>query len=1040
MLYFFSNHVLYIFFLSGTCLIFLSYQAFRINEYIKNNEILKFPWHFLAYYSFLYGIYEWLQLITLGFGDSLIFYIARLVIASMSYVFLLEFSRQSLIHITGKGPSRWIYIPLFLLALSGLFKDIHSLNAAINYSIGLPAGIFCAVVFFLLAKNKNCGKTSSLISIGTAIVFHTIATNVIIPFAQIFPANIINTQTVFTAVFNTLNLPLELIGYIEPIQIVRMIINFWLLFAFSFWMISLISLNEDRPFEIEINKTKRQYHIGTIITTSFILILGWIATEAFLKYDQNWTEKFLLTRTKTASACIDPKKVQKLDGSVDDYQKPEYWEIQNQIDSIMKSNYDCGSIYLLAIRRGIIVELADSSVYSDETFKFPPGFPFRILTELKTLSCDGVSFVVGPIASQLGFWVTGTSVIRDPETGIIVSVLCMDTDANQWIRLYSFHTTLFLLITFMSCVLCITIYRNNFKNKENAAIIKASERLYKSLVEGSPNSIKLLDRQGRIVTINQTGITALGLDNKSIIGKHFPEVWPESVRPTVEQAIRDTLNGQMSSFEAKYIRFDGVKQTWYVVLNPIRETDGSIKQFVVISADITDRKIAEEKVLHNSLHDSLTGLANRSFLMEKLNASQKCSDADPNYIYSILFLDFDRFKFINDTFGHQIGDQLLISISQMLNNLFSDNESLARLGGDEFVILLNNIKRRDNAIDRANSILKILSSPFNIQGNILFPSVSIGIAFNSPECKTSEEVLKNADTAMYRAKALGKGRYEIFDNSMLAEKKHELEIEAQLHHVIQNNELLLNFQPVISLNSGKITGLEAFVCWNHPVKGFLYPNDFLPVARESGLIIKIGEWIMRNAFSQAKSWYDMGFKDLRIILNLSEKEFHHPELIPVLKNLISKTLIDPKLIEIEITEEMILKDIYYNKKIIDEISSLGPVISIGDFGTSLLLLGDLKHLPVKYVKIHRTFIKNEKTYKDFIRSLISFAHSFNLKIIGVGVENKNQLSFLKEEGCDEMQGYYFSQPVTPAIITEFLKNDTRFEIKNNVNWKENEKN
>lgn len=990
-----------------------------------------FPWSSLGYFGLVHGIVPWLEIISIIFGDSKFFYSLRIILLIISYIFLFDFGIKGCNKIKACNLKSWIIALPIIISFTGIFYGLKAFEILSSYTIGLISCVCAAILLYKFSKNNEQNQSKYLVSASCALFLYAFFTNFVVIPSNFFPASFINENTIFQFILNRLNLPLEIISFIRPILIIRTIISIWLLLAFAFYVInSKATETTEELYEAEIKDARRQYYILGTVTIIAILLLGWIGTETLLIYDQNWAQTNLMSRVKTSTAAIDPVKLTKLIGIPENVEKTEYKELKRQLDSILKSNNDCGSIYIAGIRRGKGVILVDSSIYSDDQVTFLPGEPVDALEEYITTLCDGNSYVVGPMPDKWGVWVTGIDVIRDPRTGRMIAALGMDIDANQWIKLFALHTLPVTAITFVLCLLSITIYLHLYKNKESAAIIKASERLYKTLVEGSPNSIKLLDTEGRILTINQTGLISMGLKEKNIIGEKFYNIWPKDSRSIASEAIKKAGGGKVSSFEAKYEREDGCLQTWHVILNPILDNDQTVKQYVAISSDITDRKVAEEQLLYNSLHDSLTGLPNRAYFMKKLSETCDCVRQDNNYKFAILFLDFDRFKIVNDNLGHLAGDKLLFQLGERLRKLMGENEILARFGGDEFILLLKNLQNPETAYQKAQQIMKEISYPFNIENNEVFSGVSIGIAIRESE-NDPENVLKDADTAMYRAKSLGKGRYEVFDQSQYTKIITSLQIESELHKALENNEFILSYQPIISIETGEITKLEAFIRWDHPQKGIIYPADFLEVSKESGIIILIGEWVLKKAFEMAYYLQLLNNKNIKIVVNMSDKEFYNQNLIKTLQKITHNACVSPELIEIEFKESSIIKDIEYSKKILKEINFIGLKICIGDFSSSLSLLSHLKTLPIDGIKIPKSFIsniQNDPVYITITKSIIKIAHNLNFKVGAVGVETEEQLSMLISEGCDDVQGYYFSTPVFDKLVESLFEKDFKQDV------------
>jgi diguanylate cyclase (GGDEF)-like protein len=387
-------------------------------------------------------------------------------------------------------------------------------------------------------------------------------------------------------------------------------------------------------------------------------------------------------------------------------------------------------------------------------------------------------------------------------------------------------------------------------------------------------------------------------------------------------------------------------------------------------------------------------------------------------------MDLDRFKIINDSLGHSTGDRLLVAVAQRLQSCIRPGDIVSRFGGDEFALLLDDIKHLNDATHLANRIQKELAMPFELGGHEVFTSASIGIAISTTGYDQAEDILRDADVAMYRAKSRGKARYEIFDTDMHANALKIMKLEADLRRAIERGEFHLLYQPIISLGNGRITGAEALIRWNHPEQGIILPADFIPLSEENGYITNIGVWALSTACRQNRVWQDSGFPDLLMKVNFSARQFRHKEIVKDIKEVLKETGVSPVGLDIEITESVATDEGCY--PILKEMSDLGVRISIDDFGTGYSSLGALKNLPIDVVKIDRSFIRDMTTDSNdeaIVKAIIAMAHNLNLKVIAEGVETEDQRSFLKKRGCDEMQGFLFSRPVTAQQFTELLERE-----------------
>jgi diguanylate cyclase (GGDEF)-like protein/PAS domain S-box-containing protein len=441
--------------------------------------------------------------------------------------------------------------------------------------------------------------------------------------------------------------------------------------------------------------------------------------------------------------------------------------------------------------------------------------------------------------------------------------------------------------------------------------------------------------------------------------------------------------------------------------------------------DVTERKESEERLLHNAYHDVLTGLPNRALFMDRLTRSLDRAKEREDYLFAVLFLDVDRFKVVNDSLGHQVGDQLLVAIARRLESSLRPGDMVARLGGDEFAIVLDHLKQSSDATQAAERIQKELSAPFSLSGHEVFASVSIGIALSLTPCDQPDDFIRNADTAMYRAKDQGRGRFEIFDKGMHARAIALLELETDLRKAITRNEFSVHYQPIVSLENWRIAGFEALLRWQHPEHGFISPTKFIPVAEETGLIIPIGRYVLAEACKQLRDWQKKFPSDppLTISVNLSGKQFSHPDLIEEISTILEETELDARSLKIEITESAIIENIELATAILKQLKALGIRISLDDFGTGYSSLSYLHRFPIDTLKIDRSFVTRMNLPKnsEIVRTIVTLAVNLGMDVIAEGVETREQVIHLTGLDCEYVQGYLLSKPVDGPAMQELIE-------------------
>ncbi len=437
----------------------------------------------------------------------------------------------------------------------------------------------------------------------------------------------------------------------------------------------------------------------------------------------------------------------------------------------------------------------------------------------------------------------------------------------------------------------------------------------------------------------------------------------------------------------------------------------------------------EKRLTYLANHDSLTALPNRNLLQDRLNQIIAHTHR-AGQLMAVLFLDLDRFKTINDSLGHDTGDQVLTTVSSRLSACIRDGDTIARLGGDEFIILLNNLTREEDAATIASKIIGCLQHPIELEANELYITASIGISLYPQDGIDGNTLLKNADTAMYRAKDSGRNTFALYNQAMNAQALRRLQMETALRHALERNELSLHYQPQVDLRSGLITGVEALLRWHNPEYGMVSPAEFIPCAEDTDLILEIGYWVLETACRQARQWNDSYKGELRIAVNLSARQFRQPDLPGQIGNALQASGLDPELLELEITEGTVMHNAEESVATLRRLRDMGVNLSIDDFGTGYSSLSYLKRFPINIVKIDQSFVRDITTEPDdaaIACSIIALAHSMKLRVIAEGVETEGQLGFLRAKQCDQMQGYYFSRPLPKEELDRLLSDGKRLQ-------------
>ncbi len=448
----------------------------------------------------------------------------------------------------------------------------------------------------------------------------------------------------------------------------------------------------------------------------------------------------------------------------------------------------------------------------------------------------------------------------------------------------------------------------------------------------------------------------------------------------------------------------------------VRDGDGKSYRMAGSLTDITGRKNAEEQIMHDAFHDALTGLPNRALFIDRLGQSLARAERKTGYHFAVLFLDLDRFKVVNESLSHTIGDRLLVELAERVNACLRPADSAARLGGDEFAILLEEIQDAHDAVGFAERLNKALKEPFRLQGNDVFTSASIGIALGSPAYERPEDILRDADTAMYRAKALGRARHAVFDSSMHTRAVALLQLETDLRRALEHGDFRVYYQPIVSLKTGKTAGFEALIRWIHPKRGIVMPAEFIPLAEETGLIIPMGRWVLQEACRQLRAWQTRHSRTvpLMISVNLSALQFLRPELIAQVDLLLRETGLEGSDLKLEITESVIMEHAEYAMDMLKQIKAQNIRLCIDDFGTGYSSMSYLRQYPIDTVKIDKSFttrIDTDPESLEIVKTVVTMAHNLGKDIIAEGVETREQLATIKALKCEYAQGFFFSKAV-----------------------------
>jgi diguanylate cyclase (GGDEF)-like protein/PAS domain S-box-containing protein len=565
------------------------------------------------------------------------------------------------------------------------------------------------------------------------------------------------------------------------------------------------------------------------------------------------------------------------------------------------------------------------------------------------------------------------------------------------------------------------------ESKGRAASAAAVADGYYAAFNYTAIGMAVLSDKGKLLWVNQALSLFLGYSEADLIGTNLNSITRQEDLEIADAALKSMLEQQkdLLQLEVRHQRRDG-EQVW-ALWNVARYQDPSDRQVYLLLQlqDITERRQSEEKLRHDAFHDPLTGLPNRALFADHVKLTIARAKRAPQRHFAILFCDLDRFKVINDSLGHMVGDQLLAEVARRLEKCLREGDTVARVGGDEFTILLEDLESEAEAEDVANRIQQEVSAPILLDGREVYTTMSIGLVTGNGDSRDPEDLLRDADTAMYRAKSLGKARHVIFDQTMHASAINLLQIETDLRKALDKSQFFLQYQPIVSLDDFRVCGFEALIRWHHPERGLISPLDFIPIAEDTGQILAIGEWALNEACRQMHRWetaYPVA-APLFISVNLSCKQFNHPLLIEQVADVIKRTRISPRRLKLEITESAVMDNIDSATSMLRQLRDIGVQLAIDDFGTGYSSLSYLHKFPIDTLKIDRSFVtrmaENPENI-EIVRTVILLAQVLGMDVIAEGVETKEQLKILRDLKCEYGQGYYFSRPATAPDVEKII--------------------
>ncbi|MGV8923440.1 MAG: EAL domain-containing protein [Thermomonas sp.] len=605
------------------------------------------------------------------------------------------------------------------------------------------------------------------------------------------------------------------------------------------------------------------------------------------------------------------------------------------------------------------------------------------------------------------------------QRGVVVGALAV---YSEWRDAFDKATQDLLLEMAADISFALDRFTSEADRKINNEKLRASELHLRTIIETEPECVKVVGQAGELLDMNAAGLAMLEVDSiEQARGRSLPAfLLPEHRQPFMELHQR-VMNGESGVLEFEIVGRKGTRRWLETHAAPMRDADGRIVSLLGISRDVTERKYSEERIQYLANYDALTALPNRNLLTDHLQYAISLAKRSNGHL-AVIFIDLDRFKEINDTLGHSVGDAFLIEVGARLKSVLRESDTVSRLAGDEFILVLpgTDAQAAANVVDK---LLEAIAMPYHVEQYALIVTASIGIAIYPHDGENMESLMRSADTAMYRAKEKGRNGYRFFTAEMQADATRHMQLVNAMRRALEQGQFQLHFQPQYSLGGGQIIGVEALLRWDHPELGAISPVEFIPVAEDCGLILPIGEWVLRTAVHQLKQWLDRGYPPMTMAVNLSAVQFRHRSLPDLVSSIVADAQLPVGLLDLELTESVAMHDPKGAIEVMNKLHGRGIRMSIDDFGTGYSSLSYLKKFRVYKLKIDKSFIEDITTDSEdraIVAAVISMSRSLGLKTIAEGVETVEQLEFLREQGCDEAQGYYFSKPLPVAQMDALL--------------------
>jgi len=943
-----QNHTDAVLLLYGLAFVLLGTIVLARSKKGSALDLARILW-LLAWFGIVHGVNEWVVAWRLVKGGGKALHVAQDLLLAISFVLLFEFGRR-LVLISAKTPSRWshglrlalrgwIYLPVGMALVAGVLSSPEpwvALDVLSRYALGFPGSLLTGLGFFMYLREERANLqtlrvTSSFKWGGTAFVVYGFVGGVIVPPADLFPADMVNQQS-FLAV----------VGF--PVQFMRVACGIAVAVTMS-RIIRTFQAEADRRLQAALAGANRSVSAAERLANRIRLILATVG-QGIHGLDVRGNIIFANAKASELLGWAPEELVGRLQHDLIHHTRPD------------GTHFPSGSCRIQAALKG-----GEASHVEDELF----------------WRKDGTSFHAEYTSTPMR------------EDGKLVGAVVAFQDISR--------------------------RREAEQHQRQAAMV----------LETMSEAVIVTDADRRIVSVNRAFVRNTGYAPEEILGRtptllksgHHDQAFHRAMW----EALRDTGQWQGEIWNR---RKNGEIYPEWLTIHAVRDEDGHVTRYVGVYSDINRHAEVQRRLHHLAYYDSLTGLPNRGLFGDRLGLALAQARREKGKV-GVMFMDLDRFKNINDTLGHAVGDRLLKIVAERLKSTLREGDTIARIGGDEFTAILTGMHSPEDAVNVCEKTLKELGRPVVLDGRSFGVTCSIGLSLFPDDGEDRNTLMKKADIAMYRAKDLGRNTYQLYALEMSARIHQRMDLESDLREGLENGDLYMLYQPQAEVGSGRLVGVEALARWRHPRLGDIPPATFIPIAEETGLIGRLGEWGLRTACREAQAWAKAGGRPLRVAVNLSGCQLRQKGLSDLVEEVVVEAGLRPDCLALELTESVLMEHSEANVATLRALIAMGVQIAIDDFGTGYSSLSHLKRFSIDTLKIDRSFVKDipeDANDRALAKMIIAMAHASKIKVIAEGVERSEQLRFLRDEGCDEFQGFLFSEPVPAEQIARMFRLDT----------------